>query len=92
MVFGWGKKKSEEQEYDIPTQKRQVLLSDVQNVVDDIRSIRTKTIIAETKTFRNKIKPSCETILHIAIDLERDTLKVDDMDIHLKRLVERGKK
>jgi len=92
MVFGWGKKKSEEQEYDIPTQKRQVLLSDVQNVVDDIRSIRTKTIIAETKTFRNKIKSSCEIILHIAIDLERDTLKVDDMDIHLKRLVERGKK
>ena len=92
MVFGWGKKKSEEQEYDIPTQKRQVLLSDVQNVVDDIRSIRTKTIIAETKTFRNKIKSSCETILHIAIDLERDTLKVDDMDIHLRRLVERGKK
>ena len=92
MVFGWGKKKSEEQEYDIPTQKKQILLSDVQNVVDDIRLIRTKTIIAETKTFRNKIKPSCETILHIAIDLERDTLKVDDMDIHLKRLVERGKK
>ena len=46
MVFGCGKKKSEEQEYDIHTQKKQVLLSDVQNVVDDIRSIRTKTIIA----------------------------------------------
>ena len=51
-----------------------------------------KTIIAETKTFRNKIKSSCEAILHIAIDLERDTLKVDDMDVHLRRLVERGKK
>ena len=92
MVFGWGKKKSQKQEHDIPPQKKQILLSDVQNVVDDVSTIRTKTIIAETKTFRNKIKPSCETILHIAIDLERDTLKVDDMDIHLKRLVERGKK
>ena len=92
MVFGWGKKKSEEQGYDIPTQKKQVLLSDLQNVVDDIRSIRTKTIIAETKTFRNKIISSCETILHIVIDLEHDTLKIDDIDIHLKRLVERGKK
>ena len=92
MVFGWGKKKPQKQEHDIPTQKKQILLSDVQNVVDDIRSIRTKTIIAETKTFRNKIKSSCETILHIAIDLERDTLKVDDMDIHIRRLVERGKK
>jgi len=92
MVFGWGKKKSEKQEPEITPQKKQILLSDVPNVVDEIRSIRIKTIIAEAKTFKNKIKPSCETILHIAIDLERDTLNVDDIDIHLKRLVERGKK
>ena len=92
MVFGWGKKKSEKQEPEMVPQKKQILLSDVPNVVDEIRSIRTKTIIAEAKTFKNKIKPSCETILHIAIDLERDTLNVDDIDIHLKRLVERGKK
>jgi len=91
MVFGWGKK-SQNQKEDIPSQKKQILLSDVQNVVDDIRSIRIKTIIAETKAFRNKIKSSCEVILHIAIDLERDTLKVDDMDIHIKGLVVRGKK
>ena len=92
MVFGWGKKKSKKQEPEIAPQKKQILLSDVPNVVDEILSIRTKTIIAETKTFRNKINSSCETILHIAIDLERDTLKIDDIDIHLKRLVERGKK
>jgi len=92
MVFGWGKKKPKKQEPEIAPQKKQILLSDVSNVVDEIRSIRIKTIIAEAKTFKNKIKPSCETILHIAIDLERDTLNVDDIDIHLKRLVERGKK
>ena len=92
MVFGWGKKKPEKQEPEITPQKKQILLSDAPNVIDEIRSIRTKTIVSESKTFRNKIKSSCETILHIAIDLERDTLKVDDIDIHLKRLVERGKK
>jgi len=92
MVFGWGKKKPKKQEPEIAPQKTQILLSDEPNVVDEIRSIRTKTIIAETKTFKNKIKSSCETILHIAIDLERDTLNIDDIDIHLKRLVERGKK
>ena len=91
MVFGWGKKKPK-QEPGISLQKKQILLSDVLNVVNEIRSIRTKTIIVETKTFRNKINSSCKTILNIAIDLERDTLKVDDIDIHLKRLVERGKK
>jgi len=92
MVFGWGKKKSEKQEPEMTPQKKQILLSDVPDVVDEIHSIRIKTIIAEAKTFKNKIKPRCETILHIAIDLERDTLNVDDIDIHLKRLVERGKK
>jgi len=92
MVFGWGKKKPQKQEPDIAPQKKQILLSDVPNVANEIRSIRTKTIIAEAKTFRNKINSSCEMILHIVIDLERDTLKIDDIDIHLKRLVERGKK
>jgi len=56
MVFGWGKKKPKKQEPEIAPQKKQILLSDVPNVVDEIRSIRTKTIIAETKTFKNKIK------------------------------------
>ena len=92
MVFGWSKKKPEKQEPEIAPQKKQITLDVIHDVINEIRTIRAKTIIAETKTFRNKIKSSCETILHIAIDLERDTLKVDDMDVHLRRLVERGKK
>ena len=92
MVFGWGKKKPEKQEAEIIPEKKQTTLEDIPNVINEIRTIRAKTITAETKTFRNKIKSSSETILHIAVDLERDTLKVDDMDVHLRRLVERGKK
>ena len=92
MVFGWGKKKHEKQEVEITPQKKQITLDDIPSIINEIRIIRKKTIIAETKTFRNKIKSSSETILHIAIDLERDKLKVDDMDVHLRRLVERGKK
>ena len=92
MVFGWGKKKPEKQEAEIIPEKKQITLEDIPNVINEIRTIRAKTITAETKTFRNKIKTSSEAILHIATDLERDTLKVDDMDVHLRRLVERGKK
>ena len=92
MVFGWGKKKSQQKVSDIPPEKKQILLSDVPGIVNEIRSIRTKTIIAEAKTFRNKIDSSCKTILGIADDLEHDTLKVDDIDPLLKSLVERGKK
>ena len=92
MVFGWGKKKSQQKVSDIPPEKKQILLSDVPGIVNEIRSIRTKTIIAEAKTFRNKIDASRKTILGIADDLEHDTLKVDDIDPLLKSLVERGKK
>ena len=92
MVFGWGKKKSEKQEPKIAPQKKQIELDDIHDVINEILTIRAKTITAETRTFRNKIKSSSETIFQIATDLERDTLKVDDMDIHLRRLVERGKK
>ena len=92
MVFGWGKKKTEKQEPGIAPQKKQIELDDIHDVINEILTIRAKTITAETRTFRNKIKSSSETIFHIATDLERDTLKVDDMDIHLRRLVERGKK
>ena len=92
MVFGWGKKKPEKHEPEIAPQKKQISLNDVPDIINEIRSIRKKTIIAETKTFRNKISSRCEAILHIAVDLERDTLNVEDIDPHLKRLVERGKK
>ena len=55
MVFGWGKKESRQNVSDVALQKKQILLSDVQNIVSEIRSIQAKTIIVEAKTFRNKI-------------------------------------
>ena len=55
MVFGWGKKKPKKQETEIAPQKKQILLSAVPNVVDEIRSIRAKTIIAETRTLKIKL-------------------------------------
>ena len=59
MVFGWGKKKPEKQESEIAPQKKQIILDNIHDVINEIRTIRVKTIIAETKTFRNKIKSSC---------------------------------
>ena len=34
---------------------------------------------------------NCNTIQNIAVDLEGDSLNLDDMDTHLSRIVERGK-
>ena len=91
MVFGWGNKKSKQREVDITPEIKQITLTDVSDVIREIRSIRLKTMIAEVKVFRNKISANCKTVLNIATELERDNLKVDDMDPHLMRIVKRGK-
>ena len=51
MVFGWGKKESRQNVSDVALQKKQILLSDVQNIVSEIRSIQAKTIIVEANIF-----------------------------------------
>ena len=91
MVFGWGNKKSQEHEDDTPPEIKQITLTGVSDIIKEIRSIRLKTIIAEVKTFRNKINSNCKTILNIATDLEHDNLKMNDMDPHLVGMVKRGK-
>ena len=93
MVFGWGKKKKQEPEtVKQDAVSNEIQLSDVMPILDDIKNIRMKTIAAQVKTFRNKIDSECKRVLEIANELDADNLKVDDIDIHLKILVVRGKK
>ena len=91
MVFGWGKKKPERQEADIVIREKQITLDEIPDIISEIRSIRERTIIAEVKSFRNKINLNRNTIQNIATDLESDSLNLDDMDTHLSRIVKRGK-
>jgi len=91
MVFGWGKKKPEQQETDIVAREKQITLNEIPDIISEIRSIRERTIIAEVKSFRNKINLNRNTIQNIAADLESDSLNLDDMDTHLSRIVKRGK-
>jgi len=91
MVFGWGNKKPKQRESDIAPEIKQITLTNMSDVISEIRSIRLKTMIAEVKAFSNKIDSNRKTILNIATELERDNLKVDDMDPHLMRIVKRGK-
>ena len=91
MVFGWGNKKPKQRESDIAPEIKQITLTNMSDVISEIRSIRLKTIIAEVKTFSNKISSNCKTILNIATELEDDNLNLDDMDPHLMRIVKRGK-
>ena len=91
MVFGWGKKKLEENEINVISKEKYILLSDVTDILKEIHSVRDKTIMAEVKTFRNKINSNRETLLKIMKELSGDTLNTEEIDHHLRRLVDRGK-
>ena len=91
MVFGWGKKKLDENEINVVHKEKHILLSDVSDILEEISSVRTKTIMAEVKTFRNKIDSNRKTLLKITKELDGDTLNTEEIDHHLRRLVDRGK-
>jgi len=93
MVFGWKKKKTQNQESGQSVSfGKEISFSDIPKLLEEIKSIRTKTMISEIKSFRKNMETHREAILKIANELERDNLKVDDIDRHLQILVVRGKK
>jgi len=91
MVFGWGKKKNQEQETSDHEEKK-IKLSEIKSKIDEIQSLRAKTIITEIKSIRKKIEENLDEISKIIQELEQDNLHVDDIDKHLELLVVRGKK
>ena len=91
MVFGWGKKKNQEPETSIHEEKK-IKPSEIKSKIDEIQSLRAKTIITVIKSFRKKIEGNLDEISKIIKELEQDNLHVDDIDKHLEILVVRGKK
>ena len=91
MVFGWGKKKNQEPETSIQEEKK-IRLSEIKSKIDEIQSLRAKTIITEIRSFRKNIEENLDEISKIIKELEQDNLHVDDIDKHLEILVVRGKK
>jgi len=93
MVFGWKKKKTQNQESGQSVSiGKEISFSEIPKLLEEIKSIRIKTMISETKSFRKNMENQREAILKIANELERDNLKVADIDKHLQILVVRGKK
>lgn len=92
MVFGWGKKKQEEKPVGQSLQKKEIRLSDVQKTVSDLDQLRKSQTIAEIKHLRNNTEPLIDELIKIGNVLEKDDLKIDDIDKHLAIIVVRGKK
>jgi len=91
MVFGWGKKKAEIIPDDVP-QHKEIKLSEVQKITQDLLDLRKKQTLTEIKSLRNNTSPLIKELEGIGKTLEKDDLKVEDIDKHLRIIVVRGKK
>ncbi|MFQ5475660.1 MAG: exonuclease SbcC [Nitrosopumilus sp.] len=92
MVFGWGKKKEEEKPVENIPQEKEIQLSDVPKIVADLNQLRKSQTISEIKYLRKNTEPLIDDLMKIGNVLEKDDLKVDDIDKHLAIIVVRGKK
>jgi len=92
MVFGWGKKKQEENLIEKDTHEKEVKLSDVNKIVAELNQLRKSQIISEIKHLRNSTEPLIDNLMRIGYVLEKDNLKVENIDKHLATIVIRGKK
>ncbi len=96
MVFGWGKKKEEKKEenhakQEIP-QNKEIQYADIPKIIADLKQLRESQTTSEIKHLRNSTAPLIEELIRIGNVLEKDSLKVDDIDRHLAIIVVRGKK
>lgn len=93
MVFGWGKKKQEKETIPVNeiSKDKEILLSDVPAIVNELYELRTSQTLSEIKHLRNNTEPLITDLIKIGNVLEKDNLKVDDIDKHLAIIVVRGK-
>jgi hypothetical protein len=92
MVFGWGKKKQEEKPVEEIPQNKEVSIEDVPKIISELSELRKTQNLAEINSLRNNTEPLIDDLMKIGNVLEKDDLKIDDIDKHLAIIVVRGKK
>ena len=91
MVFGWGKKKVTNETIKSRVLEKQVTLSEINVIIKENQVQRLEKITENAKSIKDVVELERKNIIQIISQLESDTLKVDDVDKHLKLLIERGK-
>lgn len=91
MVFGFGKKKAQE-DISTPTQKeRTVSIEEIPVILQEIQSPHITESINIAKTVKEQIEANKKKIHELILHLESDDLKLDDIDRNLMIIVKRGK-
>jgi len=91
MVFGWGKKKEKREEIP-PAAGRDVSISGICPILDDAAGRESDRLVEQTKKLQFPIACHIESLLRIAIELEKEQLNTDNIDVNIVTIVKRGKK
>ena len=91
MVFGWGKKKSKESAEPAGLES-QVGLAEIGEILKEKENERLPKLAEKANHIRESIDIERKNIIQIVSQLESDDLKTDNVDKHLKMLIERSKK
>ena len=91
MVFGWGKKKEDKMSVEEIPQNKEILLSNVPEIISDLSELRKSQALTDIKNLRNSTEPLIDELMKIGNLLEKDSLNIDDVDKHLAIIVVRGK-
>lgn len=90
MVFGWIKKK--QSEADFVKKEASIDLDKVDDILKEQKYLKEKQTIAEAQKFRKNVLPHLDNLRKVVSKLEKDDLKLDDVDKHVRINVNRGKK
>jgi hypothetical protein len=92
MVFGFGKKKTQEQQPTISAETlKEISLEDIPGTLQKIEAPQTAEAVEIAKTTKKEVEMHRKKILDLILHLESDGLKLDDVDKNLSVIVKRGK-
>jgi len=90
MVFGWGKKRSTDS-IESTQLAKQVSLDKIESILQEKKNNLSNQIVDKSKSIRDKIEGNRKEIVQLFSQFELDDLGSQDVDKHLKIIIERGK-
>jgi predicted nucleic acid-binding Zn-ribbon protein len=90
MVFGWGKKRSTDA-IESTQLAKQISLDEIEGILQEKKDNISNEIIEKSKSIRDKIETDRKKIIQLFSQFESDDLGTQDVDKHLKIIIERGK-
>ncbi|HXU96082.1 MAG TPA: hypothetical protein VFP45_06570 [Candidatus Nitrosotalea sp.] len=91
MVFGFGKKKSQEQPVTHIQKERTISLEEIPGLIQETESPHITEVINIAKSVKEEVEVNRKKIRELILHLESDDLNLDDIDRNLMIIVKRGK-